>query len=72
MTGCRKNLSPRLNHIADSHNAPAEDAALLGALAWHLTQSNTDSAKTPAVAEAPQSRWKLQGRAEQVERFPEK
>jgi len=68
----QKEFKSTPNHIADSNNAPVEDAALLGALAWHLAQSGANSADAPAAAEAPQSRWKLQGRAEQVERFPEK
>jgi acetyl-CoA carboxylase biotin carboxylase subunit len=55
---------------AAEDDAAAENAALLGALAWHLSQSSGDSAS--AKAEPVTSRWKLQGRAEQVERFPEK
>jgi acetyl-CoA carboxylase biotin carboxylase subunit len=59
-------------HLAGGDDASVEDAALLGALAWHLAQSAADSAQNSASAEAPSSRWKLQGRAEQLERFPEK
>jgi acetyl-CoA carboxylase biotin carboxylase subunit len=59
-------------NLGDSGDATAEGAALLGALAWHLTQNGAASAQTSAPAEAPSSRWKLQGRVEQVDRFPEK
>jgi acetyl-CoA carboxylase, biotin carboxylase subunit len=59
-------------HHGDGGDAPAEAAALLGALAWHLTQNSADPAQALVAAEAPASRWKLQGRAEQLDRFPEK
>lgn len=60
-------------HGAISNDAPSEDAALLGGLAWHLTSNTTDSAQQAgAAAESRGSRWKLQGREEQVSRFPER
>jgi acetyl-CoA carboxylase, biotin carboxylase subunit len=68
----QKEFKASPEHLADSSDASAEDAALLGALTWHLAQSGVDSAQTSACAEPPSSRWKLQGRAEQVDRFPEK
>ena len=61
---------------AGINDAPAEDAALLAALAWHLTHGNEDSASQKGARtsahEPPASRWKLQGRDDQVSRFPEK
>jgi acetyl-CoA carboxylase biotin carboxylase subunit len=68
----QKEFKATPKHLADGADPVAEDAALLGALAWHLTQSGADSAQVSASAEPPSSRWKLQGRAEQVDRFPEK
>jgi acetyl-CoA carboxylase biotin carboxylase subunit len=70
----QKEFKAAPNRDTESNDTSAEDAALLGALAWHLSQSNTDSAKqgAAAVSEPPSSRWKLQGRSEQLERFPEK
>jgi acetyl-CoA carboxylase biotin carboxylase subunit len=60
------------DHVAGADDAPAEEAALLGALAWHLARSAVDSAQKPTATDALASRWKLQGREEQVARFPEK
>ena len=61
---------------SEDDDAATEQAALLGALAWHLAQSGSDSTQHTATGiHAPEpaaSRWKLQGRTEQVERFPEK
>jgi acetyl-CoA carboxylase biotin carboxylase subunit len=68
----QKEFKSSPENLDDSNDASAEDAALLGALAWHLTQSGADSAQAPVSTEMPPSRWKLQGRAEQVDRFPEK
>jgi acetyl-CoA carboxylase biotin carboxylase subunit len=68
----QKEFKTSPEHFDDSGDRSAEDAALLGALAWHLAQNNADSPQTSASAEALPSRWKLQGRAEQLERFPEK
>jgi acetyl-CoA carboxylase biotin carboxylase subunit len=52
----------------------AQDAALLGALAWHLSRDEQTgaSAGSATANSLSESRWKLQGRSEQVERFPEK
>jgi acetyl-CoA carboxylase, biotin carboxylase subunit len=68
----QKEFKSAPTHLAENNDASAEDAALLGALAWHLAQSSTDSAKPSALADSPSSRWKITGRAEQLERFPEK
>jgi acetyl-CoA carboxylase, biotin carboxylase subunit len=68
----QKEFKASPEHLNGGGDALAEDAALLGALAWHLAQRSVDSAQTSVAAEAPSSRWKLQGRAEQVDRFPEK
>jgi acetyl-CoA carboxylase biotin carboxylase subunit len=60
---------------AIGNDAVVEDAALLGALAWYLSQSavaDNQAASANTSAEPPPSRWKIQGRAEQVERSPQK
>jgi acetyl-CoA carboxylase biotin carboxylase subunit len=69
---------------AGDHDSAARDAALIGALAWHLRRNEVNSAPSPSSAQpatgaqdaianqSSASRWKLQGRSEQVERFPEK
>jgi acetyl-CoA carboxylase biotin carboxylase subunit len=52
----------------------ARDAALAGALAWHLTRAG-ESADTGArqIGDGrTESRWKVDGRRESVERFPER
>jgi acetyl-CoA carboxylase biotin carboxylase subunit len=52
----------------------ARDAALAGALAWHLSRAGESSANgaEPNAAGGAQSRWKEDGRRESVERFPER
>jgi acetyl-CoA carboxylase biotin carboxylase subunit len=46
----------------------AEDAATLAAALWHL--ANNGAAKPATIAAAAESRWKFEGRREQVERAP--
>jgi acetyl-CoA carboxylase biotin carboxylase subunit len=68
----QKEFKAAPNQLTETNDTSAEDAALLGALAWHLSQTSADSAKSSAATEPQSSRWKSQGRAEQLERFPEK
>ncbi len=53
---------------ASAPPAAVEDAALLAAVLWHLSSNGTSDAAT-RPAETP-SRWKLEGRREQLERAP--
>ncbi|HTZ99901.1 MAG TPA: acetyl-CoA carboxylase biotin carboxylase subunit [Candidatus Aquilonibacter sp.] len=46
-----------------------EDAALLAAVLWHLAQDDAAGRAAPPES-APQSRWKLEGRRDQVDRAP--
>jgi acetyl-CoA carboxylase biotin carboxylase subunit len=47
-------------------NGRAEDAAVLAAALWHLNENS--GAKIPPQNGAPESRWKLEGRREQLDR----
>jgi acetyl-CoA carboxylase biotin carboxylase subunit len=68
----QKEFKAAPDHVDGPDDAPAENAALLGALAWHFARNAADSAQKNAATDEPASRWKLQGREEQVARFPEK
>ncbi|HEX9760363.1 MAG TPA: hypothetical protein VGA40_05570, partial [Candidatus Acidoferrales bacterium] len=45
-----------------------EDAALVAAALWHLATSGNGAA--PVAAATPESKWKHEGRREQVSRNP--
>jgi acetyl-CoA carboxylase biotin carboxylase subunit len=47
----------------------AEDAAVLAAALWHLSRNGAGPAEAPAP---PESRWKLEGRRELLDREPQK
>jgi acetyl-CoA carboxylase biotin carboxylase subunit len=73
----QKNYGPNQEAWKEADPA-AQDAALIGALAWHMRSGNENStsvsngARVPSADDSYQSRWKLEGRAELVDRFPEK
>jgi acetyl-CoA carboxylase biotin carboxylase subunit len=46
-----------------------EEAAVIAAALWHLEQGNGSASSKPETLAAP-SRWKLQGRREQLDRMP--
>jgi len=50
----------------------AQDAALIGALAWHFGSKGADDSRRATRAEISASRWKLEGREEQVSRIPQR
>ena len=50
----------------------AEDAALLAAALWHISRKGATAGQAPPASGAPESRWKMEGRREQVEREPER
>ncbi|HLW99827.1 MAG TPA: acetyl-CoA carboxylase biotin carboxylase subunit [Candidatus Acidoferrales bacterium] len=50
----------------------AQDAALMGALAWHFGTKGADDSQPATHAETSPSRWKLEGREEQVSRIPQR
>jgi acetyl-CoA carboxylase biotin carboxylase subunit len=49
----------------------AEDAALLAAALWHLEKNGASRAMAPP-GEKAESRWKLEGRREQLDRAPQR
>ncbi|HEX2712537.1 MAG TPA: acetyl-CoA carboxylase biotin carboxylase subunit, partial [Candidatus Acidoferrales bacterium] len=49
----------------------AEDAAVLAAVLWHLSNNGTSSAPA-APSQKAESRWKLEGRREQLSRAPQR
>lgn len=53
----------------EAHANSACDAAAIAAAVWHATQSASQSASSSAAHEAP-SRWKREGRREQLDRMP--
>jgi acetyl-CoA carboxylase biotin carboxylase subunit len=52
----------------DGSAAAIEDAATLAAALWHLTSNGAGKSEQPAAQ--PESRWKLEGRRELLEREP--
>ncbi len=49
----------------------AEDAALVAAALWHISRMGASTGQPPATT-TPGSRWKMEGRREQVEREPQR
>jgi acetyl-CoA carboxylase, biotin carboxylase subunit len=66
-----KEYAAARNESADADPA-ALDAAIAGALAWHMARNDANGASASVPSAPEPSRWKLQGRSEQVERFPER
>ncbi len=64
-------LDERLKTAArsDGHRSGAEDAALVAAALWHLS-NNDASGGAKQITEEKTSRWKLEGRHEQLDRAP--
>jgi acetyl-CoA carboxylase biotin carboxylase subunit len=60
-------LLRRPHTVAAEHESRAEDAAAIAAAVWHSTQ-NAVAAKSPSGVES--SRWKLEGRRQQLDRTP--
>ncbi len=59
---------PPLANEKDQENA-ASDAAAIAAAVWHSAQTAAPSSTTQA-GDSPPSRWKLEGRRQQLERLP--
>jgi len=55
----------------EAREGAVEDAALLAAVLWHVGR-NGASAAAAQVPEKTKSRWKLEGRREQLDRTPER
>jgi acetyl-CoA carboxylase biotin carboxylase subunit len=49
-----------------------EDAAMLAAALWHISRNGSSGGKPAAMAGAPESRWKLEGRRDQLDREPDR
>ncbi len=54
----------------EAQESTVEDAALLASTLWHVARNGASAAARPA--ETPESRWKLEGRREQLDRAPER
>ncbi len=65
-SGARALSGPR---PADGGESADEDAAVLAAVLWHLSANGAASASS-ASTEKTASRWKLEGRREQLDRAP--
>ncbi len=55
----------------DSRESAAEDAAVLAAVLWHVERNGASAAPERAAA-LRESRWKREGRREQVDRAPQR
>ena len=62
--------SPKAEALAraDGDTATLEDAAVLAAALWHI--SSNGAGKAEKLVAQPESRWKLTGRSEQLDREP--
>ena len=66
-------LDDFLSRTKGSDGAPPshiEDAALLAAALWHISRTGAHNGQPAAGQAAPESKWKLEGRREQVDREP--
>jgi acetyl-CoA carboxylase biotin carboxylase subunit len=61
-----------LEHVAPPDELAAQDAALAGAITWHLSQNSAKVIEGAQQERSPAARWKLDGRRDLVERFPER
>lgn len=52
------------------HEEALQDAALVAAALWHLSAAGNHRGHAPGVGEGPESRWKNEGRREQLSRDP--
>ncbi len=50
----------------------AEDAAIFAAALWHMSQNGASGKMAAGGSEAHESRWKLEGRREQLDREPQR
>jgi acetyl-CoA carboxylase, biotin carboxylase subunit len=50
----------------------AEDAAIFAAALWHMSQNGASGKLAADSSAAPDSRWKLEGRREQLDREPQR
>jgi acetyl-CoA carboxylase biotin carboxylase subunit len=62
-------LARREASRAEASENALEDAALLAAALWHVSRNGASAAAEPPAAEAA-SRWKIEGRREQLDRAP--
>ena len=58
--------------VAGAGTSIAEDAAAIAAALWHTSQHEEKGAGTSVSETAQASRWKLEGRKEQLERNPQR
>jgi acetyl-CoA carboxylase biotin carboxylase subunit len=58
--------------VRDGGSCAAQDAAIFAAALWHMSQNGASGKVAADGARAPESRWKLEGRREQVDREPDR
>jgi acetyl-CoA carboxylase biotin carboxylase subunit len=65
----RRPLSTAASANGDARETSASDAAVIAAAIWHAQQADRQSSLSSAPEDQP-SRWKLEGRREQLDRLP--
>jgi acetyl-CoA carboxylase biotin carboxylase subunit len=65
----RRPLSTAASLNGDARETSASDAAAIAAAIWHAQQSDRQSSLSSSPEDQP-SRWKLEGRREQLDRWP--
>jgi hypothetical protein len=62
------------NALPAGQDLAVRDGALAGALAWHMGRSEKKNSGGPEAngSDPAESRWKREGRRDQVERIPER
>jgi acetyl-CoA carboxylase biotin carboxylase subunit len=61
-----------VEQAASSDELAAQSAALAGAIAWHLSQNSPNATEAASPGGSTAARWKLDGRRDLVERFPDR
>jgi len=64
--------APGLQAAGRAASSHAEDAAMLAAVLWHISRNGGSGGKPAPKAGPAESRWKLEGRRDQLSREPER
>jgi acetyl-CoA carboxylase, biotin carboxylase subunit len=67
-----RNLKPAAAAEDDERRSVAEDAAILAIALWHRSMNGGAEKKSTSTQPPTESRWKIEGRREQVEREPQR
>jgi acetyl-CoA carboxylase, biotin carboxylase subunit len=64
-------LQRPVQELTPAERTGAADAALLAAALWHIARENSSTSQGAARPHPTQSRWKIEGRRDQLDRVPD-